>query len=66
MYFRNQARRLGRLFNGGISDQEMPIFGPLQAIWEGTCILTGQEILPNNQIISLEGKGFMELVGYLL
>lgn len=47
-------------------EQEMPIIGPLQAIWEGTCILSGQEILPNNKIIALDGKGFMELVGYLL
>jgi predicted secreted hydrolase len=49
-----------------IPEQEMPIFGPLQAIWEGTCILSGQEILPNKKRISLAGKGFMELVGYLL
>ncbi|MDD4402871.1 MAG: lipocalin family protein [Desulfitobacteriaceae bacterium] len=47
-------------------NQEMPIIGPLQAIWEGTCVLSGQEILPNKKISSLDGKGFMELVGYLL
>ncbi|WP_040411641.1 lipocalin family protein [Desulfosporosinus sp. OT] len=47
-------------------NQEMPIIGPLQAIWEGACILNGEETLPNNKIRSLDGNGFMELVGYLL
>lgn len=44
--------------------QEMPIIGPLQAIWEGTCNVYGQEILSNGKRKSLNGKGFMELVGY--
>lgn len=44
--------------------QEMPILGPLRAIWEGTCILSGEEILSTGSRIKLDGKGFMELVGY--
>lgn len=45
-------------------EQEMPIIGPLQAIWEGTCNLSGQETLSNGKRKTLDGKGFMELVGY--
>lgn len=45
-------------------EQEMPIIGPLTAIWEGTCILSGQETLSNGKKKILDGKGFMELVGY--
>ena len=44
--------------------QEMPIIGPLHGIWEGTCHVYGQEILPNGKKKILNGKGFMELVGY--
>ena len=44
--------------------QEMPIIGPIQAIWEGTCHVYGQETLANGKKKQLNGKGFMELVGY--
>jgi predicted secreted hydrolase len=44
--------------------QEMPIIGPLQAIWEGTCKMTGRETLPNGKVNAIDGIGFMELVGY--
>lgn len=47
-------------------DQEMPVFGPLRAIWEGACIFSGEEILPHDKTRSLKGEGFMELVGYPL
>ncbi len=45
-------------------EQEMFIIGPLQAIWEGACILSGRETLPAGRINNLTGKGFVELVGY--
>jgi predicted secreted hydrolase len=45
-------------------NQEMLIIGPIQAIWEGTCKVTGKETHANGKGKSLEGKGFMELVGY--
>lgn len=44
--------------------QEMPILGPLHAIWEGACNVYGQETLSNGKKKTLKGKGFMELVGY--
>lgn len=44
--------------------QEMPIIGVLQAIWEGTCSISGEEGRPNQKKRQLHGKGFMELVGY--
>lgn len=43
--------------------QEMPIIG-LQGIWEGACIVSGHETLSNGRKKKLNGKGFMELVGY--
>lgn len=45
-------------------NQEMPIIGPIQAIWEGTCRAAGIESLPNGKRKTLDGIGFMELVGY--
>jgi predicted secreted hydrolase len=45
--------------------QEMPIIGPLKAIWEGACTVTGQETLSNMQIKKLNGNCFTELVGYV-
>jgi predicted secreted hydrolase len=45
-------------------EQEMPVIGPLKSIWEGTCLVTGQKTLSNKKKISIDGKGFMELVGY--
>ncbi|WLR50797.1 lipocalin family protein [Bacillus tianshenii] len=36
--------------------QEMPIIGPLQAIWEGACTVIGDEALPNGQLVKLKGK----------
>jgi predicted secreted hydrolase len=44
--------------------QEMPVFEPLQAIWEGACIFSGEEVISNGKRKTLSGKGFMELVGY--
>ncbi|NKE06918.1 lipocalin family protein [Mesobacillus selenatarsenatis] len=45
-------------------NQEMLIIGPIQAIWEGVCKVTGSEKLANGKSRSLKGRGFMELVGY--
>ena len=45
-------------------NQEMLIIGPLQAIWEGSCKVTGREKLADGKSRPLNGKGFMELVGY--
>ena len=45
-------------------DQEMPIIGPLQAIWEGACMIEAEENLPQRGVSHIRGKGFMELVGY--
>jgi predicted secreted hydrolase len=45
--------------------QEMPILGHIQAIWEGACMVTGEETSPGQQKVKpLIGNGFMELVGY--
>lgn len=44
--------------------QEMPVFGPLHAIWEGAVEVTGVEITDLGKRNALKGKGFMELVGY--
>ena len=57
----NMRLKVRPYFNG----QEMPILGHLQAIWEGACIVTGEELLPGyKHEKTLAGKGFMELVGY--
>jgi predicted secreted hydrolase len=48
------------------SKQEMPVLGPLQAIWEGACTVTGHELLPGGIRKPLNGHAFMELVGYAL
>jgi predicted secreted hydrolase len=45
-------------------NQEMLIIGPIQAIWEGVCKVTGSEKLGDGKRRSLTGNGFMELVGY--
>ena len=45
-------------------EQEMPVIAPLNAIWEGTCHVYGNETKPNLKNISLRGRGFLELVGY--
>jgi len=44
----------------------MAIIGPIQAIWEGATVVVGQETLPNGKRKKLEGKGFIELVGYTM
>ncbi|MDK2821253.1 MAG: hypothetical protein PWP31_1218 [Clostridia bacterium] len=44
--------------------QEMPIIGPLQAIWEGACLILGIEKTLDGQKKLISGKEFMELVGY--
>jgi predicted secreted hydrolase len=46
-------------------NQEMLIIGPIQAIWEGTCKVTGREKLADGKSRTLSGRGFMELVGYV-
>ncbi|WP_102261513.1 lipocalin family protein [Mesobacillus jeotgali] len=45
-------------------NQEMLIIGPIQAIWEGACKVTGREKLADGTSRPLDGIGFMELVGY--
>ncbi|MCX7922567.1 MAG: hypothetical protein N3B21_11260 [Clostridia bacterium] len=45
-------------------EQEMPIIGPLKAIWEGACSVVGNEVQKDNKIMPVRGKGFLELVGY--
>jgi len=44
--------------------QEMPIIGPLQAIWEGVVAVTGTMRTLSGNTEPIEGYGFMELVGY--
>jgi predicted secreted hydrolase len=44
--------------------QEIPIIGPLNAIWEGACTLTGESRSPQGIRFPIHGKGFVELVGY--
>ncbi|WP_168735384.1 lipocalin family protein [Cohnella fermenti] len=44
--------------------QEMPILGPLQAIWEGACAASGTARTFAGKTEAVEGFGFMELVGY--
>jgi predicted secreted hydrolase len=44
--------------------QEMPVIGPLRAIWEGACSVEGGEALQSSESAPVSGKGFMELVGY--
>ncbi|BBI36386.1 lipocalin family protein [Cohnella abietis] len=43
--------------------QEMPIIGPLQAIWEGACTFYG---IDHRNRRSIRGKGFLELAGYAM
>jgi predicted secreted hydrolase len=45
-------------------EQEMPIIGPLKAIWEGACSVRGINLQKGHKSRPIEGKGFMELVGY--
>jgi predicted secreted hydrolase len=47
-----------------MNHQEMPIIGPLQAIWEGVCAVNGEVRSPVGTIIQVKGHGFVELVGY--
>jgi len=44
--------------------QEMPILGPLRAIWEGICSVTGEARSADGRKDPIAGHGFMELVGY--
>ncbi|QMV41904.1 lipocalin family protein [Cohnella cholangitidis] len=44
-----------------IDNQEMPIIGPIRAIWEGVCLVTGVDHECRKPI---RGKGFVELAGY--
>jgi predicted secreted hydrolase len=47
-----------------LNHQEIPIIGPLKAIWEGACTLTGEGQSPQGIRTPIKGKGFIELVGY--
>ncbi|WP_256759320.1 lipocalin family protein [Cohnella sp. WQ 127256] len=42
-------------------NQEMLIIGPIRAIWEGACLVTGLDHSNNTPI---NGKGFVELAGF--
>lgn len=44
--------------------QEMPVLGPLQAIWEGVVAFEGDERDGGESPARIAGYGFMELVGY--
>ncbi|MFC5471100.1 lipocalin family protein [Cohnella suwonensis] len=47
-----------------LADQEMPIIGPLRAIWEGVCSVVVEARTPDGRRHRVEGSGFVELVGY--
>ncbi|MCD9025283.1 lipocalin family protein [Cohnella silvisoli] len=47
-----------------LKEQEIPIIGPLQAIWEGVCIVTGKARSSNGNYYPVKGHGFVDLVGY--
>ncbi|MDI4648689.1 lipocalin family protein [Cohnella hashimotonis] len=44
--------------------QEMPVLGPLRAIWEGVVAFEGDERDGEESPARIAGYGFMELVGY--
>lgn len=44
-----------------LDNQEMPIIGPLRAIWEGACRVSGIDYGTRSRVT---GKGFVELAGY--
>ncbi|XID91295.1 lipocalin family protein [Paenibacillaceae bacterium WGS1546] len=44
-----------------LDNQEMPIIGPLQAIWEGVCRVSGFDYGARSRV---SGRGFVELAGY--
>nr|WP_302847529.1 lipocalin family protein [Paenibacillus sp. yr247] len=48
-----------------LNHQEIPIIGPLKAIWEGACILKGESYSLQRIQTPIKGKGFVELVGYV-
>lgn len=47
-----------------LNHQEIAIIGPLKAIWEGACSVTGESFSPQGVRTTISGKGFTELVGY--
>lgn len=47
-----------------LNNQEIPIIGPLKAIWEGACTWSGESRSPHGIRTPIRGKGFVELVGY--
>ena len=47
-----------------LDNQEMPIIGPLQAIWEGVCAVEGEIRSMSGGYVQVKGHGFVELVGY--
>ncbi|WP_338131147.1 lipocalin family protein [Cohnella rhizosphaerae] len=54
------ALRVAPLMDG----QEMPVLGPLRAIWEGVVAFEGDEQDGGGAPARIAGYGFMELVGY--
>ncbi|CAI6075386.1 lipocalin family protein [Cohnella sp. JJ-181] len=44
--------------------QEMPVLGPLRAIWEGVVSVRGEARPADGTATGIAGYGFMELVGY--
>ena len=44
--------------------QEAPIIGPLHAIWEGACFMSGEEVATKQTVRNIHGIGYMELVGH--
>ncbi|WP_165842334.1 lipocalin family protein [Paenibacillus xerothermodurans] len=44
--------------------QEIPIIGPMRAIWEGACKVSGHSRSEKGVRILINGHGFTELVGY--
>ncbi|MBB6692502.1 hypothetical protein H7B90_13920 [Cohnella xylanilytica] len=47
-----------------LREQEIPIAGPIQAIWEGACLVVGEGRSPDGALSPIRSKGFAELVGY--
>lgn len=47
-----------------LHNQEIPIIGPIKAIWEGACKCEGWESPPGGSRKPIQGNGFVELVGY--
>jgi predicted secreted hydrolase len=53
--------RLDLRVSAAFPQQEMPIIGPLRAIWEGACRVSGTDLTSGRAVC---GSGFVELAGY--